>query len=145
MVSDVQCLRNGLHAVSVLLHILHAEEVVGSTGCYDQVVIRHLAMVGDYHLALAINLLSLCHEQLHILVIAEHCPDWIRNIICGKHRSRYLIQQWLEQMVVCPVNNSNINILLSQLLCCSHTAKTCTDNNNMRSLTHFSQHSYNNS
>ena len=133
----MQGLWNGFHTIGVFLYIGHAKEVVGSTSSYNQVIIGYIPMIGNNNLALAINLQCLGHEQLYIIIIAEHSTDWIRNIICRQYRCGNLIQQWLEQMIVSSFNNNNINILFGQFFDSSNTAKTCTYNNNLGLVTHL--------
>ena len=116
MVPDVQGLLQGLHAVGVLCHFLHAKEIVGGAGCQHQIVIADLPVVGEEHFALLVYPLGLGHEELHILVLTEEIADGISNLLSAQHGSGKLIQQGLEQMVIVTIHQEHIHVLPGQIL-----------------------------
>ena len=132
MVADVESLLQRLHAVGVFFNALHTEEVRRGTGRKNEIVIRDLPMVRLDDLASLVYALSFCHEEFHVVVLAEERTDWISNLIRGKDGSRNLIEQRLEQMEVVTIDDCHIHILLSKEFCSLDAAKACTNDYDSR-------------
>ena len=134
MVADMDSLLQRLHAIGILLDILHAKEIRRSTSGQDQVIGGDLAMVRQQYLALLIDPLCLGHEELHILVLAEERTDRIGNLIGRQDSRRYLIKQRLEQMEIMTVHKHDLHVILCEQFCQLYTAKASANNYNTRFL-----------
>mgnify|MGYP000588648630 CR=1 FL=1 len=69
-------------------------------------------MVRQQDLAGLVDALSLGHEELHVLVLAEECADRVCDLVRREDRRRYLVQERLEELEVVTVNEQDVNILL---------------------------------
>src|SRR5699024_11747538 len=70
-----------------------------------------------------------------VLVVRHKLADGRCDLTLRQDTGRDLVQQWLEQVVVGAVDDSDRDVLALELLCREQTAETAADNDNVVALT----------
>src|SRR5229473_6593382 len=77
---------------------------------YDEIVVVKLSAAVEYHLAsLCVETDDLVHHDFHVTRVQQQCSDGRRDIRSCKHSERYLIKQWLEGVMITPINQRDVN------------------------------------
>ena len=107
---------------------LHAHETVEGSGCDDEMVIRQAAAVSQQHLAArCVQPGHFGHQNSDIGLIAEHMANRLGNgRRCQTGRS-HLVQERLKQVVVLPVDDSDIHLGMPQSACCLQAAEAAAN------------------
>src|SRR4030088_856068 len=84
---------------------------IGVTGARgnDQVVVRNLQLRSFNQASFKIEARNLCHQNLNIFVAAENRTNGRGDLSGRKTRSRDLIEQGLERMVILAVDYDDLN------------------------------------
>src|SRR5215216_778777 len=72
-----------------------------------------------------------CHVDGDILLSAKYAPERVGDLRWYKPGYGDLIEQRLEQVIVVPVDQCDLNLRVSQLAGGLHPAKTCANDDNM--------------
>src|SRR5262252_8824824 len=102
-----------------LLKFVVPEITVASTGGENEVIVRYgdmLAICVVYKNAalLLIHAGDLAHEHGRVLLFSQNSADWGADLGRGKNRRRYLIEERLKQMMICPINQNDLDCRLAK-------------------------------
>ena len=105
--------------------------LVGAGGD-DQAVVRDLQLVhaelpGLDHLAVEIEALDLGQLDLHVLVLAQHVPQRRRDLPGREDAGGDLVEQRLEQVVVPPVDQGDLDVELGEPPACRQPTESAPD------------------
>ena len=131
MVAYVQCFLQGFHAIGMFFNAFHAKEIRRRPRGKHQIIIRYFAVVRQNDLSLLIHPFDICHKELDIFIVTEGRANWIGNLIGREHRRRNLVEQRLKQCEVMTVDKCYTDIFLSKQFGKFHSAKPCTDDDNV--------------
>ena len=104
------------------------EVVVTSTGCDDKVVVANGRTTGKDNLLFpSVNSNDIRHDDLSVLLIFENRPDRCRNLGRRQTTRGNLIKEWLKEVVVGPVDESDLNRYFLERAGCGKATKAATD------------------
>lgn len=116
----------------MLLDVVQAEEVSGSTGGEDEEIERDIAVVGEKDVAGLINALRFGHEEIDVLSVAEEGADRVSDFVGREDGGRDLIEKGLEEMEVVTVDDSDLKIFLGEEFSEFYTAEATADDYDVR-------------
>jgi hypothetical protein len=82
--------------------------------------------------SLDVEVLDLRQQDLDVLAAPEKAAQRRRNLPGGQDARRDLVQQRLEEMVVRPIHQRDLDVLAAQRLRDAHAAETATDDHHAR-------------
>src|SRR5215472_12240216 len=115
-----------------LLKFVVSEITVSRAGRKNEVIVRYgdmLAICVVYKNAalLLIHAGDLAHDHGRVLLFSQNSADWGADLGWGKHRRRYLIEERLKQMMICPINQNDLDRRFAKSFCRSQAAKPTAD------------------
>src|SRR5215472_6881911 len=115
-----------------LLKFVVSEITVSRAGRKNEVIVRYgdmLAICVVYkHATLSlIHAGDFAHDHGRVLLFSQNSADWGADLGRGKHRRRYLIKKRLKQMMIGPINESDMDRRLAKGFCRSQAAKPAAD------------------
>jgi hypothetical protein len=72
---------------------------------------------------LKINLLYFSEKHCGIVLVTQDVSDRRRDITLSQNSSRHLVEQWLEKMMVIPVDDRDVNVNASRALAANKPPK----------------------
>ena len=98
----------------------------------DQAVVRDLHLVhaqplGLHHLAVEIEAVDLGQLDLHVLVLAQHVTQRWRDLPGRQDAGGHLVQERLEQVVVAPVDQRDLDVELGEPTARRQTSEPTAD------------------
>ena len=90
----------------------------------DEIVVRNFPFARDDEMAIEVDIEHSIHEHGCVLLPGKNAPDRCRDLCRRKTRGRDLVQQWLEEMIIAPVNHGHIDRRRSERLRGIEPAKT---------------------
>src|SRR6266702_2611037 len=73
---------------------------------------RHMLAIGVIHKHAALLLVhasDLAHNHHRVFLLPQNSADWRTHLRRRKHRRRHLIEEWLKYVMVCPVNENDLD------------------------------------
>src|SRR5947209_17537160 len=91
---------------------------------------RHMLAIGVIHKHAALFLVhasDLAHNHHRVFVLPQNSADWRTHLGWREHRRRYLIEEWLKHVMVCPINENDFDRRFPKGFGRSQTTKTAAD------------------
>src|SRR5262249_52660605 len=109
-----------------------AEITVASTGGENEIIVRHgdILAIRVVHKHATLDLIhpgDLAHDHGGVLLFSQNSADWGADLGRVKHRRRYLIKKWLKQVMICPINENDLNRRFAKGLGRGQPAKSAAD------------------
>src|SRR5699024_1996408 len=137
--TDLQGIVDGLHARRELSEVVVTEVGLCGARSQDQGVVVDdgflAAQIRGHALAVDVDVADLALDHADVLVVRHQLADGRCDLTLRQDTGRDLVQQWLEQVVVGAVDDSDRDVLALELLCREQTAETAADNDNVVALT----------
>ena len=125
--ADLRGVFNRLQSRSVFRPLVFAEIGVRRTRCHQQIVILKQGAALHLHLPVCnVKPDSLIHKHFYVLFVAHDGPDGLRDVCRRQHGECYLVQQWLECVMVSAVNQRDINRKFGESIGCINARKSST-------------------
>jgi hypothetical protein len=121
-----------LKARGVLFPFVMSEIGMSSAGREDEVVVGYGSIGQGQSMRGEIDGSSLRQQHSGIRLSAQNSTDGVCNISGGKSRCRDLIEQWLKEMVIAPIDQRYLNILAPQRLRRIESTESTTNDHNPR-------------
>src|SRR5438874_8581200 len=111
------------------------EITMSNTSGKDQVVVmhRHMLAIGVSHKHAALLLVhagDIAHDHHCVFLLPQNSADWRTHLGWREHRRRHLIEEWLKHVMVCPINENDLDRCFAKSFGRSQTAEAAADNHN---------------
>src|SRR5919197_4057719 len=100
----------------------------------DKIVERNAPPFCDDLFSSGIHIGDFRQDHFRVLLPTKNTANWRRDIARRQTRGRYLIQEWLEQVVIVAIYDGDVEWCSRQLLGGRKTAESSSDNHNARAL-----------
>ncbi len=130
--TNLRCIIDLLEARRRCFPIVMAEIGMARTSRHHQHVIGYGATIDGDLTPRTVDALDLAHQHGCIALTPQDAADRCRDIGRRQSRRRHLIKEWLEQMIVAPVNQGHPARRLGQCLRRGQAGKAGTQDDDMR-------------
>ena len=134
--TDFECVVDVLHARSKLGKVIIAEVGLASASGNQEVVVFPLGSLvtqfRSHNLLFDVDVGDIALDNTNVLNTVEDCTSGRSDFARGQDARCYLVEQWLEQVVVSAVDESDVDLGALQLLRREQATETRTDDDHVR-------------
>src|SRR5437867_3629780 len=97
----------------------------------------HMLAIGVIHkhaTLLLVHATDLAHNHDRVFLLPQNSADWRTHLGWREHRRRYLIEEWLKHVMVCPINQNDLDRRFAKGFGRSQTAEAAADDHYARRL-----------
>src|SRR6266496_3811713 len=115
------------------------EVTMANAGGENEMIVWHwnvfaIRIIHKHAALLLVHTGDFAHDHSRVFLLPQDSADWRTHLRRREHRRRHLIEKWLKNMMVCPINKNDLGRRFSKSFGRSQTTKTATDDHYPRCL-----------